>query len=103
MTCYLLDLKLRKADLRPLGVHFWSQMIFFQRVTCHTIVIFRVHVAASPHGGPVALLSRPPSPAKPHIEIYNGAGRQIGAFKWNSGMSSIATLIFANITMTPGP
>ena len=53
-----------------------------------TTIIFRVHVAASPHGGPVALLSRPPSPAKPHIEIFNGAGRQIGAFKWNSGKTS---------------
>ena len=47
----------------------------------------RVEVAAAPYGGPIALLSRPPLPAKPHIDIYNCAGHQVGLIKWNSGNS----------------
>jgi len=74
------------AGWNPLGENFYRKFELYSMEWDPNLTdLSRVHVAASPFGGPLALLSRPPSPAKPHIEIYNCSGRQIGAIKWNSG------------------
>lgn len=74
------------AGWSALGDSFYRKFELYSMEWDPNLIDFsRVEVAAAPYGGPLALLSRPPSPAKPHIEIYNCAGRQIGLIKWNSG------------------
>jgi len=86
LLLHLFKMAMISAGWNPLGEAFYRRFeLYTMEWDSNLLDLSRVHVAASPHGGPVALLSRPPSPAKPHIEIFNGAGRQIGAFKWNSG------------------
>ncbi|KAK2169318.1 hypothetical protein LSH36_11g09017 [Paralvinella palmiformis] len=78
------------ADWSPLGDVFYRKQELYSLDWFEKVNLQKCMIAAAPYGGPVAMMRddrklQKMTTVPPIVYIYSSAGKEISAFKWNSG------------------